>query len=234
MWAMEVGFSSYWISAIPILILVLLVVLAVAFTRRSLPDGTSLLTPRRLVEGYIFSVVVVSMLLTSSGFGDILKAGLAHRYGLPFAYEQQPVWEEDHKAGEKPKYEYDSQAPKRDLLSGSAQLSVGILVGTLHLLGLRRLARTESLASSPVYKVFLITGLVIYTCAVLIYAVGSVQDLLVYRYGSAPPGPAWFNRPVPGEKIAGLLGFLPIWGVLVALLFGYARPGLRVRQREGP
>ncbi len=229
---MGIGFSSFWMSAIPILILLLLVVLVVAFTRRGLADGAAALTPRRLVEAYIFCVVLISMILVSSGANDMIKAGLAHRYGLAFAYVQQPVWDENLKPGEKPKYEYDVRAPKRDLLSGTAQVSVGVIIGVLHLLGLRRLGRTESLTPSPVYRIFLIIGLVIYTSAVLIYAVGSIEDLLLYRYAGAPAGPPVYGGPIPGDKIAGLLGYAPLWGILVAGLFKYARTRVATARAE--
>jgi hypothetical protein len=107
---MGLGASSYLVGVIPVLVLLLLVVLVIAFTRRSLPDGTSLLTPRRVVETYVYR-----------------------------------------------------------------------------------------------------------------YAVSTVQDLLLYRYGGPPVKPAWYNRPVPGETFAGLVGYLPVWGVLVERLFRFAR-----------
>lgn len=229
---MDIGVSSYWVSLIPIAVIVLIIVLVVAFTRRGLADGASLLTPRRLVEGYVFCVVLVSMILVSLGAGDILRAGFAHRYGLAFSYQEQPIWNENQKPGEQPKYEYDANAPRRDFLGGSAQLAVGILIGLLHLVGLRRLSRSEALSLSPVYRIFLIVGLVIYTCAVLIHAVGSVQDILIYRYGGASPAARWYNRPIPGDKLAGLVGYLPLWGLLVGLLFRYAGPRVKATRTE--
>ncbi len=220
---MDIGVSSYMIGLIPVLVLILLVVLVIAFTKRSLPDGTSLLTPRRLVETYVYCVVLVSMLLVSSGIADLLKAGISRRYGIASTYLPQPVWDENRKNNEPPKYEYDERAPGRDLLSGSAQFGVGTLIGILHLLGLRRLGRTEPATASAIYRIFLIAGLIIYTCAVLVYAVGTVQDLLLYRYGGPPVRPDWYNRPIPGEKFAGLSGYLPFWGVLVERLFRFAK-----------
>src|SRR5216684_67698 len=166
--AKTIGASSgaWGLAILPLLFLVLLIVLVVVFTRRSLPDGTALLTPRRLVEGYVYTVVLVTMLLVSSGLGDVVKAGIARRYGVESSYRPQPVYDENHKVGETPKFEYDAKGMRRDVLSGSASLAVGLLVGMLHLLGLRRLARTEAAIASPVYRLFLIFGLVIYTVAV--------------------------------------------------------------------
>jgi hypothetical protein len=89
---------------------------------------------------------------------------------------------------------------------------------------LRRLGRSEPLTSSPVYRLFLIIGLVIYTTAVLVYAVGTVRDLLLYRYGEVPAVSRWYARPVPGDEAAGLAGFLPFWVYLVARLLRYAHP----------
>jgi len=209
----------------PVAVLLVIVVLLVAFTRRNLADGTAVLTPRRLVEGYIFTVVLVAMLLVSSGLSDLVQSGIARYAGIESSYRPSPVFDDDAKEAKKPKYEYDDKAPLRDLLSGSAQLGVGFIVGLLHLLGLRRLGRTEPLTASPVYRLFLIVGLVIYTVATLAYAVGTVSDLLVYRYVGAPATDrGWYDRPVPGEQIAGLIGFLPFWGLLVSRLFHYAQP----------
>jgi|SRR5712692_6799019 len=214
---------------LPIGVLAGLVVLAVILARRSLANGAALLTPRRLVEGYLFSVFLVTMLLASSGIADLTRAAIARMTGLEVSYRPQPVFDESRKSDEpqplfKPKYEYDSKAPRRDYLSGSAYLSVGIILGMLHLLALRRLGRSESLASSPVYRLFLIIGLVIYTIAVLVFAVGSVRDLLLYRYAELPPVSLWYERPVPGDEAAGLAGYLPFWGYLVARFLRYAQP----------
>jgi hypothetical protein len=221
---MGVMYSSWGLAILPLIVLVLLIVLAAVFTRRSLPDGTALLTPRRLVEGYVYTVVLVTMLLVSSGLGDLVKAGIARRYGVESSYRPQPVYDENHKVGETPKYEYDAKGMRRDVFSGSAYLGVGLLIGMLHLLGLRRLARTEAAIASPVYRLFLIFGLVIYTVAVLTYAVGSMRDILLFRYIPSPPPRDWYDRPVPGEQIAGLVAFLPFWGILVGRLFRLARP----------
>jgi ABC-type Fe3+-siderophore transport system permease subunit len=220
-WDLE---APFFVSFTLIILLLLLIVgVVVAVTRRNLADS-ALLSPRRLVEGYIFTVVLVSMLLVSSGLGDLLKWAIARRAGIESTYRPQPVDDKDRKQTEEPRYEYNSKAPRRDLLSGVAQLGVGAVMGLLHLLGLRRLGRTEPLAVSPIYRVFLIAGLVIYTSAVLIYAVESVKDLLVFRYVGPPVAREWYDRPLPGAQIAGLIGYLPLWGVLVALLFRYARP----------
>src|SRR5712692_3876156 len=95
--------SGAWgLAILPLFVLVLLIVLVVVFTRRSLPDGTALLTPRRLVEGYVYTVVLVTMLLVSSGLGDVVKAGIARRYGGESSYRPQPVYDENHKVGELP------------------------------------------------------------------------------------------------------------------------------------
>ena len=219
---MGVQFSSLWF-VVPLLVLLLVIAVVVAFTRRSLANGATVLTPRRLVEGYVFTVVLVAMLLVSSGLSDMLRAGIARYTGLQVSYRPTPVYEESRKSSEEPKYEYDEKAPKRDLLTGTAQLGVGLIIGLLHLFGLRRLERTEPFITSPVYRVFLIVGLIIYTSAVLFFAVASVKDWLVYRYVELPPMRSWYERPVPGEQIAGLIGYLPMWGLLVSRLFRYAR-----------
>ncbi len=221
---MFAGVDSLWFSLVPFGVLVLIIVLVILFTRRNLADGAALLTPRRLVEGYVFTVVLVAMMLVSFGLQDVVRAAIARGAGLESAYRPQPVYEPERKPNEEPKYEYDSKAPRRDLLSGAAQLGVGLVVGSLHLLGLRRLGRSEPLSLSPVYRLFLITGLVIYTTAVLVYSVASVKDLLIFRYIGPPPIREWYDRPVPGDQVAGLVGFLPLWGVLVVRLFRYAKP----------
>ncbi len=222
------GSRGLFISLVPTLFLVLLIALVVIFTRRTLADGTAALTPRRIVEGYVFTVVLVTMLLVSSGLADLARANIAHHAGLESSYHPEPVYDPNRKPGEEPRYEYDPKAPRRDLLSGSAQLGVGLVLGTLHLLGLRRLARTESFSLSPIYRLFLIVALVIYTSAVLIYAVGSLKDLLIFRYAPPPAKlQSWFERPIPGDQIAGLVGFLPLWILLVARVFRFAQPEVR-------
>ena len=218
------GFDLSFLALIIAIVAILLVVnLVLAFTRRPLADGTAILTPRRLVEGYIFTVVLAAMLLVSSGADDLIRAGIAQYAGLEASYRPSPVYGENVEKPRDMKWEYDSNAPKRDLISGSAQLAIGLLVGVLHLFGLRRLGRVEPLAASPVYRLFLIIALVIYTSATLVYAVGSIRHYLLYRYVPLPSPEQWFQRPVPGEQIAGLLGFLPLWGLLVVLLFRYAQ-----------
>lgn len=214
---------NFFVVPIALIALLLIVILVLAFTRRPLADGTAILTPRRLVEGYIFTVVVASMLLVSSGADDLIRAGIARYAGLEASYRPSPVYDEKLESRRDMKWEYDSNAPRRDLLTGTAQLTIGLLVGILHLLGLRRLGRVEPLTASPVYRLFLIVGLVIYTTATLSYAVGSVKHYLLYRYVPLPSPDQWYQRPVPGEQIAGLLGFLPLWGLLVVFLFRYAR-----------
>ncbi len=218
----DLRFGGFLLLGIFVLLLVVIVV--VAFTRRNLADGTVLLSPRRLVEGYVFTVVLVAMLLVSSGLADLVRSVIARFAGLEATYRPQPVYDEARKQNEPPKYEYDSKAPRRDLLSGSAELGVGLLIGMLHLFGLRRLGRTEPLAISPVYRLFLILGLIIYTTAVLGYSVGTVKDLLIFRYAGPPPPREWYDRPIPGDQVAGLVGFLPLWGLLVVRLFRYAQP----------
>lgn len=211
-------------SLLPIGVLAGIVVLAVVLARRRLANGAALLTPRRLVEGYLFTVFLVTMLLASSGIADLTRATIAKMTRLEVSYRPHAVFDESRKSDEKPKYEYDNKAPRRDYLSGSASLSVGIILGMLHLLALRRLGRSEPLASSPVYRLFLIIGLIIYTTAVLVYAVGSVRGWLLFRYVELPPTSSWYERPVPGDEAAGLAGFLPFWGFLVARLLRYAPP----------
>ncbi len=208
---------------VPLIVLLVIIVLGIVFARRTLADGTAVLTPRRLVETYFFTVVLVAMLLVSSGLSDLVRYGISYYAGIESSYRPSPKYDRTQKTGEDVKYEYDLKAPQRDLLGGSAQLAVGILIGGLHLLGLQRMARTEPLTASPVYRLFLIVGLVIYTTATLIYAVTTVNDFLVYRYVGLPPIEEWMRRPVPGEQIAGLIGFLPLWIILVIRLMRYAR-----------
>ncbi len=223
---MMVGTRFFIFSFLPILVLLLLVALVVFFTRRTLANGTAALSPRRLVEGYIFTVLLVTMILTSTGLADLARPSIAHYFGIASSYRPEPVYDPNRKQGEEPKYDYDARAPRRDFLSGAAELSIGLVVGILHLMGLRRLGRAEPFSLSPVYRLFLIVGLVIYTSAVLLYAVGSVKDLLIYRYAPPPINPqTWFERPIPGDQIAGMIGFLPLWVLMVARLFRYAKPG---------
>jgi hypothetical protein len=78
--------------------------------------------------------------------------------------------------------------------------------------------------ASPLYRLFLIVGLIIYTTATLAYAVGAVSDFLVFHYAGSPPPREWYDRPLPGHQIAGLIGFLPLWALLVIRLFRFAQP----------
>jgi hypothetical protein len=205
------------------LIVIVIAALAAVLSRRNLPNGTSLFSPGRLVESYVYTVLLVSMFLASAGFADLVRAGLGRKLGLEYSYRPSPVWDESREKNAEPKYEMDQKAPRRDFISGSAELGVGLVLGLFHLFGLRRSKRDESITSSPVYRIFLVAGLVIYTTAVLIYAVGSIKDLLLYRYVGAPPMRSWYERPLPGDQIAGLLGFVPFWGFLVARVFSDAK-----------
>lgn len=220
---MAIGIESVWFTFVPLVVLLGVVAAVVLFTRRNLADGATLLTPRRLVEGYIFTVLLVTMLLVSSGLADMVKARIAGYAGMESTYRPNPVYEPGRKLDQEPKIEYDAKAPRRDLLSGAAQFGMGAIIGLLHLFGLLRLSRNEPISPSPVYRLFLIVGLVIYTTAVIVFAVATVKDYLIYRYVGLPPMQSWYQRPVPGEQFAGLVAFLPFWGILVVRLFRYAQ-----------
>jgi len=200
-------------------IVILFAILAAVLAKRSGSNGTSLFSPGRLVEIYVYTVLLVSILLASAGIADLVRAGLARKMGLESSYRPTPVWDDNREKNAESKYEMDQKAPRRDFISGSAELGVGLLLGLSHLVGLRRIRQGEKLSASPVYRVFLVAGLVIYTTAVLIYAVGSIKDLLLYRYVGVPPMRSWYERPLPGDQIAGFMGFLPFWGFLVARVF---------------
>jgi len=204
-------------------VVIVIAVVAAVFSKRNVPNGTSLFSPGRLVESYVYTVLLVSMFLASAGFADLVRAGLGHKLSLEYSYRPSPVWDENREKNAEPKYEMDQKAPRRDLISGSAELGVGLLLGLFHFFSLRRSRRDESFTASPVYRIFLVAGLVIYTTAVLIYAVGSIKDLLLYRYVGEPPLRSWYERPLPGDQIAGLLGFVPFWGFLVSRVFRDAR-----------
>jgi hypothetical protein len=217
----DIGSFSFFLPVT--FIVIVIAVLAAVIARRNVPNGSSLFSPGRLVECYVYTVLLVSMIIASAGIADLVRAGLARKMGLESSYRPTPVWDENREKIAEPKYELDQKSPRRDLISGSAELGVGLLLGVSHIIALRRTRQGESLTASPVYRVFLVAGLVIYTTAVLIYAVGSINDLLLFRYVGQPPLRSWVERPLPGDQIARLLAFVPFWSFLVGRVFRDAK-----------
>jgi hypothetical protein len=207
------------------LLLLLLLVLggAAIVVGRAWTGSVPTLSPRTLLAGYLYLVVLASSVIVAAGVGQLLTAGFAQAFGPEFSYQSYRAQvpppmrptrvgpgeltpeqvAEEQRLQEQQRLDQMSNDHRDVLAQGITALLVGGLVGLLHLLAKRRFAipfldRAEA-----------IVGLALFTATGLYFLVTAVYQLV--RYALFPQVGAFGQTISPGWALGLALAFVPLW-----------------------
>jgi hypothetical protein len=214
-----------------LLLLVVLLVLggAAVVVGRAWAGAVPSLSPRTLLAGYLYVVVLASTVIVAAGVGQLLTAGFAQAFGLEFSYQTyrpqippparmtrlgpgEPTAEqlaEEQRFQEEQRLDQIRNEHRDALAQGVTAFLVGGLVALPHLLAKRRIR-----AGGEPSIVFLdraegIVGLLLFTAVGLYFAVAAVYQLV--RYALFPQVGAFGQTIAPGWSLGLALTFVPLW-----------------------
>ena len=162
--------------------------------------------------GYIWLVVLASIIMLAIGLTDIHQSWESFAFGDEFAYAPDyipckfPI-EGDICDG---KYVYDDLAAERGMVRGITLVTSALLLGGLHWAFGRKLK--DSPEAKPIYRAFIIIGLMIFGITSLIAIPMAVYTTVSYvMFGLETAIEHRGSADYPGSALATALAFTPIW-----------------------
>jgi hypothetical protein len=214
-----------------LLLLVFLLVLggAAIVVGRAWTGAVPSLSPRALLAGYLYVVVLASTVIVAAGVGQLLTAGFAQAFGLEFSYQTyrsplppptrlarpgpgEPTAErlaDEQRLQEEQRLDQVRNEHRDALAQGITAFLVGGLVALLHLLAKRRIRASGEPAIAFLDRAEGIVGLMLFTAVGLYFAVTSVY--LLVRYALFPQVGAFGQTISPGWALGLALAFVPLW-----------------------
>lgn len=188
---------------------------------------------RGMFRLYIYILLLVSLILLSSGLGHLVRFGLASGLGYEFSYTPHYIdIDRDHlsDSGGKPALLTDEEedqrreeglslAYKEGLIEGISYSIIGGVLWIAHAYGRRKLETVEERTASLLNRLYLILLLLIFGIATLASlpsaAFEAVRYLVMGHDGS-------YRDQAPGGELATAIVSLPIWlaylrGVILSL-----------------
>ena len=231
---------------VPILLLLLLLLVlggAAVVVGRAWSGSVPTLSPRTLLAGYLYLVVLASTVIVAAGIGQLLTAGFATAFGHEFSYQTyraqvpppmrptrvgpgEPTAEqiaEEQRFQEQQRLDHVQNEHRDTLAQGITAFLVGGVVGLLHLVAKRRLHRGGEPAIPFLDRAEGIVGLTLFTAVGLYFAVTAVYQLV--RYALFPQVGAYGQTISPGWALGLALAFVPLWLLRLRRFVAEASPG---------
>lgn len=230
---------------VPVLLLLLLLLVlggAAVVVGRAWTGAVPSLSPRALLAGYLYLVVLASTVIVAAGVGQLLTAGFAQAFGLEFSYQTyrsvpapmrptrvgpgEPTAEqiaEEQRLQEQQRFDQLQNDHRDALAQGITAFLVGGLVGLLHLLAKLRIKASGEASVPFLDRAEAIVGLALFTAVGLYFAVTAVYQ--VVRYALFPQVGAFGQTISPGWALGLALAFVPLWLLRLRRFVAEASPG---------
>lgn len=213
---------------IPVAIVGILIALIVYTVKRKQGVSSEVsFTPRFILRIYLYFMVLASIITFVGGLSFLLNGFFANKFGSEFSYRPEyvtPAVEVVDVNGEvkqpvEPTYEIPAYAAERDLIRGITMVLFGVLIGLIHVFVIRAVETKEERLHSPLYRLYVVIGLTVFTIGSLISIPVGIYRALSYQFITQPETLEPYQRLVPGESIASAVAYLPFWIYFIFSLY---------------
>jgi hypothetical protein len=208
------------------LLLVVLVVGVFIYLFKGREKGAEL-DPKVLLRIYLYLVLFITLPLAAIGGALTTSVALSSVFGLQFSYNLQPVYAEPIPAGSetgKPDYEqcygvdkvevngkkycFDTDQPKKDLVTGISLFATMSILFAVHRYGLSIVNKKD--APQTMHRMYQFLTLGIFGLISVIMIPVSIYQLANYLLFPIEDAAA-YQAIVPGQSLGIVLFFTPIW-----------------------
>lgn len=211
---------------IPVFILGIIISLIVyAVKKKQLVNTEVAFTPRFILKIYVYFMMLASIVVFVAGASFLLNGLFAKQVGDAFSYRPEyvnVVPELDASGNPKyvePTYAIPPQAMQRDLIRGITMVSFGLVILIVHILVAHSVESEEERKRSPLYRIYIVLGLSIFTIGSLISIPVGIYKTLSYYLISQPDSLDPYQRLVPGESLSSAIAYLPFWIYFIFALY---------------
>lgn len=213
-------------SMIPVFILGVIISLIVyAVKKKQLVSTEVAFTPHFILKIYVYFMILASIVVFVAGASFLLNGLFAKQVGDAFSYRPEyvnvPV-ELDATGNPKyvePTYAIPPQAMQRDLIRGLTMVSFGLVILIIHILVAHSVESAEERKRSPLYRIYIVLGLSIFTIGSLISIPVGIYKTLSFYLISQPENLDPYQRLVPGESLSSAIAYLPFWVYFIWALY---------------
>lgn len=174
--------------------------------------------PRFILKIYLYFMILASIITFVGGLSFLLNGFLANQFGPEFSYRPEyvtPAVEVVDANGKskavEPVYEIPAHAAERDIIRGLTMVMFGLLIGVIHVLVTRAVETKEERLHSPLYRLYVVIGLSVFTSGSLVSIPVGIYRTLSFQFIEQPATLDPYQRLVPGESIASAVAYLPFW-----------------------
>lgn len=204
---------------IPVAILGIIIALIVYTVKKKQGVSSEVsFTPRFILKIYLYFMILASIVTFVGGLSFLLNGFFANQFGPEFSYRPEyvtpAVQAVDANGEPKPvdvTYEIPAHAVERDIIRGITMVLFGILIGLIHVLVVRSVETKEERTHSPLYRLYVVMGLSIFTIGSLISIPVGIYKTLSFQLIEQPETLDPFQRLVPGESLSSAIAYLPFW-----------------------
>lgn len=218
---------------IPVAVVATVIALIVfAVKRKKGVESEVSFTPHFILKVYLYFMLLASTITFVAGASFVLNAGIASYHGEAFSYRPEyiasrtvPKTVETLETGEsvpvyeEPAYEIPAQSIDRDLIRGFTMVLFAALIGLIHAFVLKSVESKEERMQSPVYRLFVVLGLSIFTIGSLVAIPVGIYRTISYYVITQPDALEPYQRLVPGESLSSAIAYLPLWIYFMCLLY---------------
>lgn len=211
---------------IPVFVVGVIIALIVyAVKRKQLVNTEVAFTPHFILKIYVYFMILASIVVFVAGASFLLNGIFAKQVGDAFSYRPEYVYEPvaidatGNPKSVEPSYSIPAQAMERDLIRGITMVSFGVVILIIHILVARAVESVQERKGSPLYRMYVVLGLSIFTIGSLVsIPVGIYKALsyfLIFQPGTLDPS----RRLVPGESLSSAIAYLPFWVYFIWALY---------------
>lgn len=211
---------------IPVFILGVIISLIVyAVKKKQLVNTEVAFTPHFILKIYVYFMILASIVVFVAGASFLLNGLFAKQVSESFSYRPEyvnvPV-ELDANGNPKaiePAYAIPAQSMERDLIRGLTMVGFGLVILIIHILVAHTVENEEERKRSPLYRIYIVIGLSIFTIGSLVSIPVGIYQTLSYFIITQPDNLDPYQRLVPGESLSSAIAYLPFWIYFIWALY---------------
>lgn len=211
---------------IPVFILGVIISLIVyAVKKKQLTGSEVSFTPHFILKIYMYFMILASIVVFVAGASFLLNGLFAKQVSESFSYRPEyvnvPV-ELDANGNPKnvqPTYAIPPQSMERDLIRGMTMVGFGLVILIIHILVAHSVENEEERKRSPLYRMYVVIGLSIFTVGSLVSIPVGIYQTLSYFLITQPDTLDPYQRLVPGESLSSAIAYLPFWMYFIWALY---------------
>ena len=177
-------------------------------------DKSAVISIKFMLKTYLYLISYIALLIAAFGLTMTIKSGLSYIFRYDFSYnsyrplfETTPESNSDVIVNDGTEYYVDNDIRERELVNG---ITLFISMGVIFLIHWIAAKFIDKDRLSSLYKSYLFGSLILYSILAIVIIPTSIYNLVNYLLERNKEVDI-YARAVPGEYLAGLIVFVPLW-----------------------